>query len=206
MRFAAGLANLEIQQPHSRRRVKIPNYQPLSEQNKMNIIKRIGVAFDLVVFGNLSTGQAKDLIPLIKSAWPGIPPFSNPEHWEELQRRSQKLAYIEGCGYDLKQPANPLLQAPVKPLPEPDEAPVRRDGQDRWKHGVVEDAVLRSIDRLQKKRFISGDVWAEYVRAKEPMTTRETVLACVSIMARRGLIQQCNPPRKIGNSFVYEKQ
>lgn len=169
----------------------------------MNIIKRIGVAFDLVVFGNLSAGQAKDLIPLIKSAWPGIPPFSNPEHWEELQRRSEHLAFIEGCGYELKGDFKAPKTFPPEP---PEETPVRRDGQERWQHGVVEDAVLRSIDRLQKKRFISGDVWAEYVRAKEPMTTKETVFACVSIMARRGLIQQCNPPRKIGNSFVYEKQ
>lgn len=181
----------------------------------MNIIKRIGAAFDLVVFGNLSPGQAKDLMPLIKDAWPAHSKL-HPEHLEELQRRSEKLAFIEGCGYELKSPVvlktdpeykGVQFKAPKTFPPEPpDEAPVRRDGQERWQHGVVEDAVLRSIDRLQKKRFTSGDVWAEYVRAKEPMTTKETVFASVSIMGRRGLIQQCNPPRKIGNSFVYEKQ
>ena len=166
----------------------------------MNIIKRIGVALTLVLGGSTTKNQAKELIESYPNEF-GV--TIDNKQYNELQRRSEKLAYIEGCGYELKDSFNAPQTFPPEP---PAEAPVRRDGQDRWQHGVVEDAVLRSIDRLQKKRFISGDVWAEYVRAKEPMTTKETVLACVSIMARRGLIQQCNPPRKIGNSFVYEKQ
>lgn len=166
----------------------------------MNIIKRIGVALTLVLGGSTTKNQAKELIESYPNEF-GV--TIDNKQYNELQRRSEKLAYIEGCGYELKGSFNAPKTFPPEP---PDEAPVRRDGQERWQHGVVEDAVLRSIDRLQKKRFISGDVWAEYVRAKEPMTTRETVFASVSIMGRRGLIQQCNPPRKIGNSFVYEKQ
>lgn len=166
----------------------------------MNIIKRIGVALTLVLSGSTTKNQAKELI----ESYPNEFGVTIDNHqYNELKRRSEHLAFIEGCGYELKGDFKAPKTFPPEP---PDETPVRRDGQERWQHGVVEDAVLRSIDRLQKKRFISGDVWAEYVRAKEPMTTRETVLACVSIMARRGLIQQCNPPRKIGNSFVYEKQ
>ena len=166
----------------------------------MNIIKRIGVALTLVLGGSTTKNQAKELIESYPNEF-GV--TIDNQQFNELKRRSEHLAYIEGCGYELKGDFKVPKTFPPEP---PDEAPVRRDGQERWQHGVVEDAVLRSIDRLQKKRFISGDVWAEYVRAKEPMTTKETVFACVSIMARRGLIQQCNPPRKIGNSFVYEKQ
>lgn len=170
----------------------------------MNIIKRIGVALNIAIFDTLTENQAKQVISEIQSEWwAKCPKQVDPHTLQELQRRSEKLAYIEGVGYELKGD----FKAPKTFPPEPPyEAPVRRDGQERWKHRVVEDAVLRSIDRLQKKRFTSGDVWAEYVRAKEPMTTKETVFASVSIMGRRGLIQQCNPPRKIRNSLVYEKQ
>jgi hypothetical protein len=89
---------------------------------------------------------------------------------------------------------------PLEYPPEPPQEPKRNE------RNTVQDGVLRSIDRLQKKRYTAGDVWAEYVRAREPQTTRQTVTVTVNHLGKIGLIQLCNPPRKIGNAFVYEKQ
>ncbi len=168
----------------------------------MNIIKRIGVALTLVIGGSATKRQAEELI----KSYPNEFGFTvdNQTH-SELQRRSQKLAYIEGCGYEL----NGVFKAPKTFPPEPPEkptAPRKPEGQKNWSSGVVENAVLRSIDRLQKKQFTSGDVLAEYVRAREPMTSRDVINATVSQLGANGMIQKCNPPKKIGLSIVYEKQ
>lgn len=86
---------------------------------------------------------------------------------------------------------------PVKPDPEP---------VGKWKSGKVMDGVLRSIDKVKSKRYTAADVWLIYRDEKEPETTRQTILATISYLHEKGLIQLCNPPRKIGNAFVYEKQ
>jgi hypothetical protein len=176
----------------------------------MNIIKRIGVALDLVVFGNLSTGQAKDLIPLIKSAWPGIPPFSNPEHWQELQRRSEKLAWIEGNGYKLKSTdpkvASPNKSESVNALSTHIQiAPPPRLINRNNRRGSVQDAVLHCINGLPSRYYTSIDVWREYQLLNGPKTTRGTVLACVTHLRESGVIQAANPPRKLGTKIVHQK-
>lgn len=162
----------------------------------MNIIKRIGVAFDLVVFGNLTPDQATDIFPLVKKS------LAITEHLQELQRRSQKLAYIEGVGYELKQPSNPALATPVKPAPEPND-PRRVERNNR--RGSVQDAVVRCIDNIQTRYYTSTDVWREYQLMNCPKTTRGTVLACVTYLRETGAIQAANPPRKIGNQIVHQK-
>ena len=119
----------------------------------------------------------------------------------------QKLAYIEGCGYELKSPVVLKTDTEYKGVQfkATEQTTPPNDGKRNGRNEIL-DGILRSIDRLQKKRFTSGDVWAEYVRAKEPQTTRDTVFVTVSRIGRNGLIQRCNPPRMIGNSLVYEKQ
>jgi len=179
----------------------------------MNIIKRIGVAFDLVVYGDLNKDQAKDLIPLIKDARPGIPPFSNPEHWEELQRRSEKLAWIEGNGYELKS-TDPKVASPNKsesvnalsthiqitPTP-PQPRQINRNNR----RGSVQDFVLHCINGLPSRYYTSIDVWREYQLLNGPNTTRGTVLACVTYLRESGFIKAANPPRKLGTKIVHQK-
>lgn len=168
----------------------------------MNIIKRIGVALTLVLGGSTTKSQAEELI----KSYPNEFGWTvDNKTYNELQRRSERLAFIEGCGYELKSEFKAPKTFPQEP-PEKPTAPQKEEGRKNWGNSVVENAILRSIDRLQKKQFTSGDVWAEYVRSREPMTSRDVINATVSQLGANGMIQKCNPPKKIGLSIVYEKQ
>lgn len=169
----------------------------------MNIIKRIGVALNIAIFDALTENQAKQVISEIQSEWwTKCPKQVDPQTIQELQRRSEKLAYIEGVGYELKQPTNPSLAAPVKPDPEPKE-PRHIDRNNR--RGSVQDAVVRCIDNIQTRYYTSTDVWREYQLMSGPKTTRATVLACVTYLRENGIIHAANPPRKLGTKIVHQK-
>lgn len=191
----------------------------------MNIIKRIGVALNIAIFDTLTENQAKQVVSEIQSEWwTKCPKQVDPHALQELQRRSERLAYIEGCGYELKNTDpkvawqssikstqvtfNPALavlnnqqntQAICAPVKEP--RPINRNNR----RGSVQDAVLRCIDRLQSRYYTSLDVWREYQLSNEPKTTRGTVLACVTHLRESGIIQAANPPRKLGSKIVHQK-
>jgi hypothetical protein len=182
----------------------------------MNIIKRIGVALSVALLDSVTKNQAKELIESYRAEF-GVTICNH--QFNELQRRSEKLAYIEGNGYELKQSVavgvkstqatfNPTLASPsgqqaTQTCCAPVKQPKHIERNNR--RGSVQDAVLRCIDRLQMRYYTSLDVWREYQLSNEPKTTRGTVLSCVTYLRENGIIQAANPPRKIGVVIVHQK-
>ena len=174
----------------------------------MNIIKRIGVALNIAIFDTLTEIQAKQVVSEIQSEWwTKCPKQVDPNALQELQRRSEKLAYIEGVGYELKPPGTIGTKPPQATFNPPPAVPPKepRTINRNNRRGSVQDAVLRCIDRIQSRYYTSIDVWREYQLSNEPKTTRGTILSCVTHLRDNGLIRATNPLRKIGTVIVHEK-
>jgi hypothetical protein len=187
----------------------------------MNIIKRIGVALSVVLLDSVTKKQAKELIESYRAEF-GV--TIDNHQFNEMQRRCDRLSYLEGVGYTLhvtdpkvalppsfkstQATFNPALAAPngqqaTQALCAPPKQPKHIERNNR--RGSVQDFVLHCINGLPNRYYTSIDVWREYQLFNGPKTTRGTVLACVTYLRESGVIQAANPPRKLGSKIVHQK-